>query len=377
MKIAVSSASGLEAVVKRELSKLGIENAPAVNGRAIFDGDENAVMQCNLFLRSASRVFIVLSEFAVRDFDTLFDGVYAIDWKEFLTVDAKIVVEAKCVRSEIHAVSATQSVVKKAICKKLMKEYGALNLPENGARYKVEISILKDVCTVSLDTSGEGLHRRGYRNLVGDAPLKENVAAALIELSVWNPSRPFADLFCGSGTLPIEAALIAKGVPSGINRDFDFLHWKGFDAEHFEEMKSASISRLNDVSNVKISGFDIDGDVLKLARKHARNAGVEDLIHFQRMNMTEFSSHLKRGVIISNPPYGERLSERSEIEKIYVAYGKLRQKFDDWCFYTITPVKDFEKLFGGKANKKRKIYNGSIECCYYSYLAKQKKDSDR
>lgn len=373
MKIAVSAASGIEAVVKRELYNLGIENAPAVNGRLIFDGDLSDIEKCNLYLRSASRVLIVLKEFKAENFDELFDGIYDIDWKNYLSYDAKIVVDAKCVRSKIYAISATQSIVKKAICQKMLKQFKRSTLPETGARYKIEVSILKDYCTVSLDTSGEGLHRRGYRTLVGDAPLKENIASALIQLSVWKPSRPFVDLFCGSGTLPIEAALIAKGVPSGIGRDFDFLHWENFKNNGFEELKSKAMSSLNDVSDVKICGFDIDEKHIRLAREHAKRAGVSDMIHFQRADMRDFSTKDKRGVIISNPPYGERLEDRREIETLYRDFGKLAKGLDDWCFYTITPVTDFERLFGKKADKKRKLYNGSIECVYYSHLAEIKK----
>ncbi len=372
MKIAVSAASGIEAVVKRELYNLGIENAPAVNGRLIFDGDLSDIEKCNLYLRSASRVLIVLKEFKAENFDELFDGIYDIDWKNYLSYDAKIVVDAKCVRSKIYAISATQSVVKKAVCQKMFKQFNRSNLPETGARYKIEVSILKDYCTVSLDTSGEGLHRRGYRTLVGDAPLKENIASALIQLSVWRPSRPFVDLFCGSGTLPIEAALIAKGVPSGIERDFDFLHWGIFENNGFEELKSRAMSSLNDVSGVKICGFDIDEKHIKIAREHAKRAHVSDMIHFQRADMRDFSSKDKRGVIISNPPYGERLDDRREIETLYRDFGKLAKNLDDWCFYTITPVTDFERLFGKKADKKRKLYNGSIECTYFSHLAEIK-----
>lgn len=373
MKIAVSTASGIEVVCKRELYNLGIENAPAINGRLIFEGGLDEIEKCNLFLRSASRVLIVLKEFKAENFDDLFDGVYDIDWKQFLSVDAKIWVEAKCVRSKIYAVSATQSIVKKAICQKLSNQYKNARLSETGARYKVEVSILKDFCVISLDTSGEGLHRRGYRKFVGDAPLKENIASSLIQLSVWKPDRPFVDLFCGSGTLPIESALIAKGIPSGVNRDFDFLHWEIFRDNNFENLKSQAMSSLNDVSDVKICGFDIDEKHIKLAREHAKRAGVSDIIHFQRTDMRDFSSKDKRGVIISNPPYGERLDERQEIEKLYRDYGKLAKSLNDWCFYTLTPVDDFERLFGKKADKKRKIYNGKIECFYFNHLAEIKK----
>lgn len=365
MRISVSSASGVEAVTKRELYKLGYGDVPSIGGRMTFEGDEKDVCACNLFLRTANRVFIELKSFKVRSFDDLFDGVSDIEWEKILPSDGRIVVTAKCVESTIHAVSATQSVCKKAICERLLKTYKSLS--ESGERYKIEISIAKDYATVYLDTSGSGLHRRGYRGLVGEAPLKETLAAAIILLSVWNPSRPFADLFCGSGTLSIEAAMIAKNIPSGGNRDFDFLHWKKFDSSAFEPMKAESFKNIKN-EKLQISGFDIDEQQLKLARKHAELAGVAEDIHFQKADVSEFSSKKRYGVLFCNPPYGERLSDRKEIEKLMRAYGKVYAALPDWSAYTITPVTDFERLFGKKATKKRKLYNGSIECCLYAML---------
>lgn len=366
MKISVSAASGVEAVTKRELYKLGYGDVPSIGGRMTFEGDEKAVCACNLFLRTANRVFIELGAFKAKSFDDLFDGVSQIEWEKILPADAKIDVAAKCVDSTIHAVSATQSVCKKAICERLLKCYKTLG--ESGERYKIEIALNKDFAVISLDTSGSGLHRRGYRGLVGEAPLKETLAAAIILLSVWNPTRPFADLFCGSGTLPIEAAMIAKNIPAGGNRDFDFLHWQKFDSSAFLPLKQEALKNVKD-EKLQIAGFDIDENQLKLARKHAELAGVDKYIHFQRADMRDFSSRFSHGVIISNPPYGERLSDRKEVEKLYRDYGKKVASLDDWCAYTLTPVDDFERLFGKKADKKRKIYNGKIECCYYSHLA--------
>ena len=365
MKICVSAASGIEAVTKRELYNLGYGNVPSINGRMMFSGDEKDVCACNLFLRTANRVFIELGEFAAKSFDDLFDGVSDIEWEKILPHDAKIDVIAKCVDSTVHAVSATQSVCKKAICGRLLKTYKTLT--ESGERYKVEIAVVKDHATVMLDTSGSGLHRRGYRGLVGEAPLKETLAAAIILLSVWNKTRPFADLFCGSGTFPIEAAMIAKNIPSGGNRDFDFLHWQKFDSSAFADMKKKALDGVSD-EKLQISAFDIDENQLKLARKHASIAGVAGDIHFQRADVSEFSSHKKYGVLFCNPPYGERLSDRREIEKITRAYGKVYSNLPDWSAYTITPVTDFERLFGKKATKKRKLYNGSIECTLYVML---------
>ncbi len=368
MKISVSASSGVEAVVKRELSRLvGKEDLAAINGRITFDGSEEDIAKCNLYLRSANRVGIILGEFKAENFDDIFDGVKSVDFENYLSRRAKIDVTAKCVQSKIYAISATQSVAKKAICERL-KERGYGDLKEDGERYRIEISVHKDYATVTLDTSGEGLHRRGYRGLVGEAPLKETLAAAMIELSVWKSERTLCDAFCGSGTIPIEACMIAKNIPAGINRKFDFEEWNPRYKSIIERLRERAKDEIDYKKEVKICGFDIDEKQLSLARKHAAIAGVEKYIHFQRADVKDFSSSDRYGVMICNPPYGERLSERHEIEKIYRDYGKAFSALKDWSAYTLTPVTDFERLFGRKADKKRKLYNGKIECCYYAML---------
>lgn len=370
MEICVTSASGIEAVTKRELYKIiGKEDLSAINGRIKFEGDESDVAKCNLNLRTGNRVEIVLGGFKAETFDDLFDGVKSIPFEEYISRDGKIIVNAKSVQSKLFAYSAIQSVSKKAICERLCKKFGVNELGESGARYKIEVAALKDYVTVTLDTSGDGLHRRGYRGLVGEAPLKETLAAALVGLSVWNKSRPLADLFCGTGTIPIEACMIALNIPAGLNRGFDFQNWKCFDKKIFDRAAEEAKANIVTDADLRIGGFDIDDKQLKLARKHAELAGVDKYIHFQRADMRDFSSRFSHGVIISNPPYGERLSDRKEVEKLYRDYGKKVASLDDWCAYTLTPVDDFERLFGKKADKKRKIYNGKIECCYYSHLA--------
>ena len=370
MEICVTSASGIEAVTKRELYKIiGKEDLSAINGRIKFEGDESDVAKCNLNLRTGNRVEIVLGGFKAETFDDLFEGIKAIPFEEYICRDGKIIVNAKSVQSKLFAYSAIQSVSKKAICERLCKKFGVNELGESGARYKIEVAALKDYVTVTLDTSGDGLYRRGYRGLVGEAPLKETLAAALVELSVWNKSRPLADLFCGTGTIPIEACMIALNIPAGLNRGFDFQNWKCFDKKIFDRAAEEAKANIVTDADLRIGGFDIDDKQLKLARKHAELAGVDKYIHFQRADMRDFSSRFSHGVIISNPPYGERLSNRKEVEKLYRDYGKKVASLDDWCAYTLTPVDDFERLFGKKADKKRKIYNGKIECCYYSHLA--------
>lgn len=368
MKLIVTTASGIEAVTKRELVSLGYNDSPALNGRIALEGDFSDVAKLNLYLRTAGRVLIELGSFKATNFDELFDGIKSIAFEDYIAKGGKIIVTAKSVMSKIYALSATQSVAKKAIIERLGKKWHTNEVDEIGERYKIDISIYKDVVSVTLDTSGEGLHKRGYRGLVGDAPLKETLAAALIKLSVWNPGRPFADVFCGSGTFAIEAALMAANIPGGFNRDFDFLHYKYYNEKDFETLKQQAESEIDLNKEMHISGFDIDESQIRLARKHAALAGVGDKIHFQKADMRDFSSSKKGGVIISNPPYGERLLSRKEIVGLYRDYGKMYSRLDGWCCYTLTSVSDFESLFGKKADKKRKIYNGNLECNYYAVL---------
>jgi len=369
MKIVVTSASGIEAVTKRELFKvIGKEDVPAINGRMAFEGTNEDICKCNLLLRTANRVMIVVGEFRAETFDELFENTADIRWEDYLPSDAYFPIEGKSQESKLFAVSACQSIVKKAIIKRLSEKYKTETFPENGDRYKIEISVVKDIVTLTLDTSGAGLHRRGYRGLVGEAPIKETLASALIELSVWNPDRPFADLFCGSGTFPIEACLIALNIPSGRYRDFDFLHWKNLDFSSFKTIKEEAESKITMDKEVRIQGFDIDEKQISIARHHAELAGIADHIHLQQADMRAFSSRFSHGIIISNPPYGERMLSRNEIEVLYRDYGKIFSSLDDWSAYTLTNVTDFEKLFGRRADKKRKIYNGKIECNYYQML---------
>lgn len=374
MKISVTAASGVESATKRELLKLGVEKAPAINGRMTFEGDYALLSRCNLHLSTASRVYLNLLEFKCTDFDTLFDAVISIPWEDYIPESGAVIVKPKLVQSKLSAFSATQSIVKKAICERLKKVYKREFLPENGARFDVEIAITRDFCSILLNASGESLHRRGYRKNYGEAQMKENLAAALLELSVWNPNRPLVDLFTGTGTIAIEAAMKEKNIAPGINRSFDFLNFKNFDKKIFDNAKSEAISLLNDKNLLKIQAYDIDEKQLKLAKTHAKAAGVDDIIEFKNESMETFVSAEKRGVAFSNPPYGERLEDRPIIEKLYRTYGKVRKANPDWCFYTITPVSDFERLFGAKADKKRKLYNGRIECSYYAHLGKPQKD---
>ncbi len=375
MIITVSAAAGLEAVTKRELFDLRItkDNVPAINGRISFEGDLKTIADCNINLSTAGRVYIKLAEFKAPDFDSVFDGVSAIPWENYLSADCKLFFDIKLFESKLHALTAVQSVAKKAIVKRLCKAYKLSSLPESGERYKIEISVHKDFATVSLDTSGEGLHKRGYRTLAGEAQIKETLAAALIDLSVWNKDRPFADIFCGTGTIAIEAARKAAGIAPGLQREFDFTFHKYFDKKIFEQSRAEAMAKRVEKVTTPIFASDIDEKQLSLCRRHAKVAGVADFLKISCADMADFNSDLKRGVVISNPPYGERLSERADIERLYSLLGKVARRNSDWCFYTLTPVTDFERLFGRKADKKRKVYNGRIECFYYTHLSHLKK----
>lgn len=368
LKIEVAVASGIEAVTKRELLKLGYEPSGATFGRITFDGTFEDVMRANVFLRTANRVRIVLGSFHAETFDELFDGISAIDWREILPKDARIVVNAKSHTSKIFALSATQSVVKKAIVNTMTKAYNC-SLEECGATYDIEVSLIDDVATVTLDTSGEGLHKRGYRTYLGDAPIRETLAAAMIELSVWNPDRTLVDPFCGSGTIPIEAAMIGLNIAPGMNRNFACEQFSNAPSVR-NIVQSEAEERITRDRALQISGFDINPNAIKLAIKHRQRAGLADKIHFEVMDMRDFASNISHGIIITNPPYGERLMSEAELKTLYADFGKMTKGLDEWCVYAISSFRAFEKYYGNRADKTRKLYNSELECNFYSYLGK-------
>ena len=310
-----SCASGIEAILKRELTSLGYNPKGAIYGRIPFEGSFLDVAKSNFFIRTANRIRIVIKEFETHTFDELYDGIFSINWKEILTKDAKIIVNAKSIKSTLFALSSIQSISKKAIVSKM-----GGNALETGAEYNLEVSIIENKVKVSLDTSGDSLHKRGYRTYVGAAPMRETTAAAIIELSVWNKDRVLIDPFCGSGTFPIEAALIALNIAPGINRHFAYENWTN--SPNVRDLAYEEAKDKEQLDNqVRISGFDIDKDAISLAMKHAQNAGVRDKIHFQVQDMRNLSSRYAHGVIITNPPYGERLLSNSEVQLLYKDLG--------------------------------------------------------
>lgn len=367
LNIEVAAASGIEAVVKRELVRLGYAPSGANFGRIEFEGTFEDVLRANVFLRSANRVRIVLAKFKAETFDELFDGIFSMRWQDVLTRDARIIVDAKSVKSKLFALSAVQSVVKKAIISKLSTVYNG-TFDESGAPYCIEAAIVDDVVTVTLDTSGEGLHKRGYRTYLGEAPIRETLAAAMIQLSVWNPERVLIDPFCGSGTIPVEASLIGLDIAPGMNRNFACEQFANAPKVR-EKVQDEAEQRIKRDRQLRISGFDINKDAIKLALKHAERAGVKDNIHFQVQDMRDLSSKYAHGVIITNPPYGERLMKEDELKALYRDFGRVTAKLDEWCVYAITSYRGFEKYFGRRADKVRKLYNSELECNFYQYLA--------
>ena len=372
LSIEVSSASGIEAVTKRELTSLGYAPGGAEAGRILFDGDYTDVIRANMFLRTAGRVRILLGEFDAEDFDTLFESVRAIDWKEILPKDAKIVVTAKSIKSTLFALSSIQSISKKAIVTALCNHYGISKLSEDGAEYSIEVAINLNHARVTLDTSGAGLHKRGYRTWLGEAPIRETLASAIIQLSVWNPDRPLIDLFCGSGTIPIEASLIGLNIAPGMNRNFACESFTNAPSVR-DIVQNEAEQLVNRDREIRISGFDINPEAIKLALRHAEKAGVRDKIHLQVGDMRNLSSRFSHGVIITNPPYGERLLKEDELKELYRDFGKVYGNLDEWCAYVITSYLPFEKYFGRKATKTRKLYNSELECNLFQYLAKPPK----
>lgn len=382
MKLLIPVPSGIEQITKRQLFSLGYEKAPADNGRIEVEGDWQDIARLNVLLRSGERVLIVLDKFKATTFDELFDGVYSIPWENWLTVDSKILMDGKSVQSTLAAIKVSGGVAKKAIIQRLADKIrtGRKTFSEKGARSIVGISIYKDEVTVTLDTSGEGLHKRGYRSLAYSAPLKETLASALIDSTFYNPDRdiekPFADIFCGSGTLPIEAAMKALHIAPGLHREFDFTAWACCPKGVLQLAKQEAKDKENLSAKPVIFASDISDKAISIAKYHAKQAGVEKNIRFSVADATKFKSDLKYGVLLSNPPYGERLGDEKEVRALMNGVGKAFRNLPDWNAYILTALPDFERYFGKSADKKKKLFNANLVCGFYSYYGKPPKDSD-
>lgn len=361
---------GLEAVLKKEILDLGYEIVRVEDGRVTFAGDEDAICRANIFLRTAERILLKVGQLHAVTFDELFEGIKALPWENYIPSDGKFwVAKASSVKSKLFSPSDIQSIVKKAIVERLKGIYSLQWFPETGAEYPIRISFMKDEAVVCLDTTGLSLHKRGYRTMVSKAPIKETLAAALLMLTPWHKDRILVDPFCGSGTFPIEAAMMAANIAPGMNRSFTAEKWTNFVGRKYWY---GAIDEANDLVNdqieTDIQGYDIDGDIIKAARQNAREAGVDHLIHFQQRPLSELSHPKKYGFIVSNPPYGERLEEKSHLPALYTEIGDRFRELDSWSMYLITSYEDAEKYIGKKADKNRKIYNGMLKTYYYQFL---------
>lgn len=365
--IIATSTFGIESIVADELRNLGIDGLKVDNGKVEFSGDEKDIISCNINLRTSDRILLKVSEFKAETFEDLFQGTKAVNWGDIIPSNGKMHVEGKSIKSKLFSVPDCQAIVKKAVVESMKRKYKKDWFDETGAEYKIEIGLLKDMATLTVDTSGAGLHKRGYRNIAGAAPLKETLAAAMVLISRWDPSRILADPLCGSGTIPIEAALIGKNIAPGINRSFVSEDWGLFPGKLWKDERDVAKSKVND-ETFRILASDIDGSVLKTARENALKAGVDDLIAFQKLPVAEFSSRKKYGCIICNPPYGERLGELKQVEDLYRHMGDVFSRLDSWSYFIITSHPEFQKLFKRKADKNRKLYNGKIKCYYYQYF---------
>ena len=361
---------GLEAVLKKEIYDLGYEISKVEDGRITFLGDKEAICRANIFLRTAERVMIQVGRFRATTFEELFQGIKAIPWEEYIPEDGKFwVKKASSINSKLFSPSDIQSIAKKAMVERMKSKYNKEWFAEDGAPYPVRIFLLKDEVTVALDTSGESLHKRGYRTMTSKAPLTETLAAALILLTPWRPDRILVDPFCGSGTFPIEAAMIAANIAPGMNREFTAEKWTNLiERKMWYECVKEAQDMIDVTVEVDIQGYDIDGEVIKAARENARRAGVDHMIHFQQRAVADLHHPKKYGFVITNPPYGERLEEKANLPELYTQIGKAYQNLDSWSMFLITSYEDAERYIGRKADKNRKIYNGMLKTYFYQFM---------
>ena len=362
-----TSTFGLENVVARELKDLGYEDSQVSDGRVLFSGDESDIARCNLWLRSADRLLIRVGEFPAHDFGQLFDQTTALPWPDLLPVDAKFPVSGRSVRSQLRAVPKVQGVTKKAIVESLKKKYNRFRFEESGSEYAIEVSLLKDIATLTIDTTGDGLHKRGYREVVGAAPLRETMAAGLILISFWNRDRPLVDPFCGSGTIPIEAAMIGRNMAPGLGRSFACEDWQWFDRKIFREARTEAKDKRLPALPIPILACDHDPAAIRHSQHTVAEAGVTTDVRFKCQEISALRLTREYGCIITNPPYGERLGEAEEVEAVYREMGRVFAPLDTWSIYVLTSNRWFEKHFGRQAPRRRKLYNGRLECQYYQY----------
>lgn len=370
-KLIATCAAGIESIVGNELKHLGYK-VNVENGRVRFDGDVADIAKTNLWLRTADRIKIVVGEFTAKTFEELFQGVESLNWEDFLPLDAEFPVAGKSQKSTLHNVPSVQAITKKAIVTKMSTVYHRrTKLPETGALYPIEVAINKDKVLITLDTTGSSLFKRGYRVNKGGAPLKENMAAALVLLARWYPEIPFVDPVCGSGTIPIEAALIGCNIAPGLKRNFAFENWDWVDKDIVKQAREQAQAAIKKDVDLDISGYDIDGSMIEIAKENAVQAGVQDIVNFKQMAVKDFKTDKINGVIVANPPYGERLSDKEHVHQLYQQMGKLYQPLTSWSKYILTSDLQFEQFYGTKATKRRKLYNGSLRTDFFQYWGKK------
>ncbi|MBQ9234496.1 MAG: class I SAM-dependent RNA methyltransferase [Lachnospiraceae bacterium] len=370
---------GLESVLKKEIIELGYEIVSVEDGRVTFKGDETVIPRANIFIRTAERILLKMGSFKAVTFDELFEGTKALPWEEYLPRDAKFwVTKSTTNKSALFSGSSIQSIVKKAIVERMKQTYHINHFEEDGDEYPIRVFIFKDMVSIGIDTSGTSLHKRGYRQLVGKAPISETLASALLMLTPWNKDRVLVDPFCGSGTFPIEAAMIGANVAPGMNREFTADSWdkvipkkiwyNAFDEAHDVIRKDIEMN---------IQGYDLDSDIVKCAMTNAREAGVDKYIHFQARDVKDLNNPKHYGFIITNPPYGERLEEKKDLPELYKTIGESFARLSDWSMYLITSYEDAEKYIGRKADKNRKIYNGMIKSYFYQFMGPKPPKKDK
>lgn len=371
-KLLATCASGIEALVGKELKELGYETE-VENGRARFEGTQKDIGRANIWLRTGDRVKIIIGEFDAKTFEELYQGVKGLPWEDYLPLNAEFPVAGRSQKSELFSVPDVQAITKKAIVDKLSEVYHRTGrLPETGAKYPLEVAINKDRVLITMDTTGPSLFKRGYRVDQGGAPLKENMAAALVLLTTWRPDRPFHDPMCGSGTIPIEAALIGHNLAPGANRSFQFQEWDNYEAELFEEVLDEADEAANYDIELDILGTDIDQSMIEIAEENARHAGLSQSITFKQMQVADFTTEKEFGIMVTNPPYGERLNDKTEVEKIYRDIGNVYRPLETWSKYILTSHLGFEDFYGEKATKRRKLYNGYLRTDLFQFWGKRK-----
>jgi len=368
LTLAATAAFGLESMVELEVRELGYKDAAIDNGRVVFSADESGIARANLWLRCSDRVLLQAGTFPAATFDELFEGCRALPWAEWITRDGQFPVSGRSVKSRLHSVPDCQAIVKKAIVESLKSRYGLERFPETGATFHVEVSLLDDVATLTLDTSGQALHKRGYRKTQGPAPLKETLAAGMVKISRWRPGRPFLDPFCGSGTIPIEAALMGLNMAPGLGRSFAAEEWPAVPAACWASARDEAKDLAQQDRALDVAGSDRDEGAVREARRNAGLAGLGQNVRFDVRDVQDIWPGADFGCIVCNPPYGERLGDSREAAEVYEAMRGASQQFGTWSFFVITPHTSFEKVFRRRADRRRRLYNGNIPCTYYQFF---------